>query len=83
MSRLGKTVELIVKLENSLNDEGKDDQKVKINRYDIYCRMTVVLLTVLFFYVLDLALRLIVPHGHDEPARAGLGWCGRGCPAGG
>jgi len=30
MNRLGKTVELIVKLENSLNDEGKDDQKVKI-----------------------------------------------------
>jgi len=30
MNRLGKTVELIVKLENSLHDEGKDDQKVKI-----------------------------------------------------
>jgi len=30
MNRLGKTVELIVKLENSLDDEGKDDQKVKI-----------------------------------------------------
>jgi hypothetical protein len=30
MNRLGKTVELIVKLENNLNDEGKDDQKVKI-----------------------------------------------------
>ena len=30
MNRLGKTVEWIVKLENSLNDEGKDDQKVKI-----------------------------------------------------
>ncbi len=30
MNRLGKTVELIVKLENNLHDEGKDDQKVKI-----------------------------------------------------
>ena len=30
MNRLGKTVELIVKLENNLYDEGKDDQKVKI-----------------------------------------------------
>ena len=30
MNRLGKTVELIVKLENNLDDEGKDDQKVKI-----------------------------------------------------
>ena len=30
MNRLGKTVELIVKLENNLNDESKDDQKVKI-----------------------------------------------------
>ncbi|MDP6639963.1 MAG: hypothetical protein QF817_02715 [Candidatus Poseidoniaceae archaeon] len=30
MNRLGKTIELIVKLENNLNDEGKDDQKVKI-----------------------------------------------------
>ena len=28
MNRLGKTVELIVKLENNLYDEGKDDQKV-------------------------------------------------------
>ena len=30
MNRLGKTIELIVKLENNLYDEGKDDQKVKI-----------------------------------------------------
>ena len=30
MNRLGKTVELIVKLENNLHDEGKDDQRVKI-----------------------------------------------------
>jgi hypothetical protein len=30
MNRLGKTIELIVKLENNLNDESKDDQKVKI-----------------------------------------------------
>jgi len=30
MNRLGKTIELIVKLENNLHDEGKDDQKVKI-----------------------------------------------------
>ncbi len=30
MNRLGKTVELIVKLEHNLHDEGKDDQKVKI-----------------------------------------------------
>ncbi|MCH1540227.1 MAG: hypothetical protein L7S56_02155 [Candidatus Poseidonia sp.] len=30
MNRLGKTVELIVKLENNLYDESKDDQKVKI-----------------------------------------------------
>jgi len=30
MNRLGKTVELIVKLENNFHDEGKDDQKVKI-----------------------------------------------------
>ena len=30
MNRLGKTVELIVKLENNLYEEGKDDQKVKI-----------------------------------------------------
>ncbi|MCH1538133.1 MAG: hypothetical protein L7S48_06965 [Candidatus Poseidonia sp.] len=30
MNRLGKTVELIVKLENNLHDEGKDDQMVKI-----------------------------------------------------
>ena len=30
MNRLGKTVELIVKLENGLTDEGKDDQRVKI-----------------------------------------------------
>jgi hypothetical protein len=30
MNRLGKTVELIVKLENNLYDESKDDHKVKI-----------------------------------------------------
>ena len=30
MNRLGKTIELIVKLENNLNDESKDDQNVKI-----------------------------------------------------
>jgi hypothetical protein len=30
INRLGKTVELIVKLENNLYDVGKDDQKVKI-----------------------------------------------------
>jgi len=30
MNRLGKTVELIVKLENNMHDESKDDQKVKI-----------------------------------------------------
>ena len=29
IGRLGKTVELIVKLENNLYDEGKDDQKVR------------------------------------------------------
>ncbi len=30
MNRLGKTIELIVKLENNLDDESKDDQKVKL-----------------------------------------------------
>ena len=30
MNRLGKTVELIVKLENNLYDESKDDHKVKL-----------------------------------------------------
>ena len=36
MNRLGKTIELIVKLENNLYDEGKDDQKVKIRDQSIH-----------------------------------------------
>ncbi|MDP6220484.1 MAG: hypothetical protein QGG76_02740, partial [Candidatus Thalassarchaeaceae archaeon] len=30
MNRLGKTIELIVKLENNLDDESKDEQRSKI-----------------------------------------------------